>query len=101
MAKESKQQSSAETISNFIGERVALGTLREDLLPLYGRWINDLDTMRMMGLPPGPVTAEKERAWQGGRSKWPVWIRLHQEPDRAYTITACTEGVSQVSRGST
>jgi RimJ/RimL family protein N-acetyltransferase len=38
-------------------------------LPLYGRWINDFGTMRMLGLPPIPVTVEKERDWYEGRAR--------------------------------
>ena len=62
-------QSSGGPVLNMIGERVALGPLRADLLPLYGRWINDFGTIRMLGLPPVPVTAEKERDWYEHRSK--------------------------------
>ena len=54
---------------NIVGERVALGPLRADLLPLYGRWINDFSTIRMLGLPPIPVTVEKERDWYEGRAR--------------------------------
>jgi hypothetical protein len=61
MATESNPPGSEEPILNVLGERVALGPLREDLLPLYGRWINDFRTIRILGLPPAPVTAEKER----------------------------------------
>jgi hypothetical protein len=41
MATGSNPPSSETPILNVVGERVALGPLREDLLPLYGRWIND------------------------------------------------------------
>jgi RimJ/RimL family protein N-acetyltransferase len=47
---------------NIVGERVALGPLRRDLLPLYGRWINDFAVARNMGVP-GPVTEPQEAAW--------------------------------------
>ena len=43
-----------EPILNVVGELVALGPLRRDLLPLYQRWINDLGTMRTLGVPPLP-----------------------------------------------
>ncbi len=69
MAKESNPPSSEQPVLNVVGERVALGPLREDLLPAYGRWINDFATIRMLGLPPVPVTAEKERDWHEDRSK--------------------------------
>ena len=54
---------SEEPVLNVVGELVALGPLREDLLPLYARWHNDLDAMRMLGDRPGPVTAEEEGRW--------------------------------------
>ena len=41
-------------VLNVVGERVAVGPLRAELLPLYGRWINDFRTIRMSrtrGLP--------------------------------------------------
>jgi len=69
MATESKPPGSEEPILNVVGERVALGPLREDLLPLYGRWINDFSTISMLGLPPALVTAEKKRDWHEGRSR--------------------------------
>ena len=69
MAEKDKPQSSEAPILNIVGKLVALGPLREDLLPVYGRWINDFATIRMLGLPPRPVTAEKERDWYEDRSK--------------------------------
>jgi RimJ/RimL family protein N-acetyltransferase len=42
------------------GEKVALGPLRHDLLPLYQRWNNDLATTRTLGRP-GPTTLEQEQ----------------------------------------
>jgi RimJ/RimL family protein N-acetyltransferase len=48
---------------NMIGDLVAIGPLRRDLLPLYVRWINDFQTIRTLGVPPRPMTAEAEAAW--------------------------------------
>jgi RimJ/RimL family protein N-acetyltransferase len=62
-------QGSEGPVLNIVGERVALGPLLADLLPLYGRWINDFSTIRMLGLPPIPVTTEKERDWYEGRAR--------------------------------
>jgi RimJ/RimL family protein N-acetyltransferase len=58
-----------EPIFNIVGERIALGPLRRDLLPLYERWINDFGTIRMIGLPPVPMTTEKEQDWYEGQAK--------------------------------
>lgn len=52
-----------QPILNIVGELVALGPLRRELLPLYGRWINDFGTVRKLGLPPHPMTAEQEQGW--------------------------------------
>lgn len=60
---------SDEPILNVVGELVALGPLRRDLLPLYQRWINDLGTMRTLGIPPLPMTSEKEQEWFDRQSK--------------------------------
>jgi len=45
-------------ILNIVGERVALGPLRRDLLPLDDRWTADLATLRMQGMLPAPATME-------------------------------------------
>ena len=58
-----------EPILNVVGELVALGPLRRDLLPLYQRWINDLGTGRTLGLSPLPMTSEKEQDWYDRQSK--------------------------------
>src|SRR5215217_9603932 len=57
---------SDQPLVNIVGELVALGPLRRDLLPLYQRWINDFATTRMLGKPPGPMTWEREEAWFNG-----------------------------------
>jgi RimJ/RimL family protein N-acetyltransferase len=67
-----------EPIFNIAGDLVALGPLRRDLLPLYQRWINDLGTMRTLGLAPLPMTSEKEQDWYERQSK--------TEDDTPFTI---------------
>jgi diamine N-acetyltransferase len=65
-------------ILNVKGNLVALGPLRRELLPLYQRWINDLGTMRTLGLAPLPMTREKEQDWYDRQSK--------TEDDAPFTI---------------
>ena len=62
-------ENSERPILNIEGDLVALGPLRRDLLPLYQRWINDLRTMRTLGVPPLPMTSEKEQEWYDRQSK--------------------------------
>jgi diamine N-acetyltransferase len=53
-------------IVNIVGELIALGPLRRDLLPTYQRWINDFTAVRGLGAPPQPVSTEAETAWFDG-----------------------------------
>ena len=69
-----KSQDNKEPILNVVGELVALGPLRRDLLPVYQRWINDLGTMRNLGLAPHPMTHEKEQDWYDRQSKTEVEV---------------------------
>ena len=48
---------------NIVGEKVALGPLRKDLVPLYARWFNDFSTLRMLGPMPRPLALEQEEQW--------------------------------------
>jgi RimJ/RimL family protein N-acetyltransferase len=50
-------------IINILGERVALGPMRRDLIPLYQRWRNDFFVQRTFGDLPGPVTFERREQW--------------------------------------
>lgn len=60
------------------GERVGLGPLRGDLVPLYQRWVNDLQVSRGLGMRQ-IMTEEAERSWYEEFSK--------QDPSRvSFTI---------------
>ena len=53
--------STAESVFNISGERVLLGPLRRELIPVYLRWSNDLETSRTQGLS-WPWTLEQATA---------------------------------------
>ncbi|HET7036228.1 MAG TPA: GNAT family protein [Thermomicrobiaceae bacterium] len=57
-----------EPILNIVGDKVALGPLRRDLLPLYQRWINDFSTLRTLAQLPRPMTMEQEESWYDSAS---------------------------------
>lgn len=48
---------------NIIGDRIALGPLRRDLVPLYHRWRNDFHVQRTFGNLPAPITLEQQQKW--------------------------------------
>ncbi len=58
---------------NFSGEKVALGPLRQDLLPLYNRWLNDFGVIRTLNVGIRPRSLDVEREWyeeaQSGRGE--------------------------------
>src|SRR5713226_7569928 len=60
---------SEQSIINMSGEKVALGPVRRDLLPLYQRWINDFEVTRTLGARLRPMTSEAEEAWYEQSSK--------------------------------
>ena len=51
-----------QPIINIIGEKVALGPMSRDHLPLYYRWRNDMEVMRFGDRQP-PSTLEKEQGY--------------------------------------
>lgn len=51
-----------QPVLNILGEKVAFGPLRKDLLTLYQRWINDFDALRNLG-DYTPKTMESETKW--------------------------------------
>ncbi len=55
-----------QPVVNVVGERVALGPLRRDLLPTYQRWANDLVAAHRFGAPPEPITLEQVAIWYDG-----------------------------------
>lgn len=48
---------------NITGQRVALGPLRRELVPLYAKWRNDFAVQRTFGDLPRPVSDEQRMKW--------------------------------------
>ena len=72
-------------ILNIVGDRVALGPHRRDLLPTYLRWINDFSALRTLGaVSPGPTTMEQEVRWYesqaAGEVRFTVYERATERP---------------------
>ena len=58
----SQEESPEATLPDFniMGEKVALGPLRKDLVPTYTRWYNNFYTLRTLGTTPVPLTLEQD-----------------------------------------
>lgn len=50
-------------LCNIVGQRIALGPLRRELVPTYTRWINDFGTTRTLAGIPLVQTLEQEQGW--------------------------------------
>ena len=87
----------AGPIINFAGERVALGPLRRDLIPLLTRWVNDLAITRNIGFAT-PITIEQETAWYNKVTDDPseVTFLLYE---RATLRPVGTTGLSHIQFG--
>jgi len=55
--------SAERPIVNVVGQQVALGPLRRDLIPTIQRWFNNFESDRTQGDIPGPRTLERATAW--------------------------------------
>ena len=67
-------------ILNITGEKVALGPIRRDLLPLYLKWDNDFELLGPRGMPIRPQTWEAEDAWYGRActSEGERWFTIYE-----------------------
>jgi diamine N-acetyltransferase len=70
-----------EPILNIVGERVALGPLRRDLVPLYHRWRNDFWVQRTYGGELAPKTLEDREAWyeREAVSTDAIWFTVYKK----------------------
>ena len=74
---------------NIVGEKVALGPLRKDLIPTYTCWYNDFNTLRTLGAMPVPLTVGQEEKWYervvaggGNEVAFTVYERKHHASHR-------------------
>ena len=60
---ELSEQSAEPPIVNIVGEKVALGPCRRDLMPLYDRWFNDFEVGMPYFVQLRPHTREAREVW--------------------------------------
>jgi diamine N-acetyltransferase len=78
-----REREPEQPVVNVVGERVALGPLRRDLLPAYHRWSNDLAAADRLGSLPRPVTLEGQTAWyeqEASRITFTIYERATWRP---------------------
>ncbi|HEY7033548.1 MAG TPA: GNAT family protein [Thermomicrobiales bacterium] len=73
-------QASERPILNIVGECIALGPLRRELIPLYTRWQNDFEVQRTFGDPPKGVTIEQTTAWyeEEAKATSAFWFTIYE-----------------------
>lgn len=68
-----------QPILNIVGERVALGPLCRELIPLYTRWRNDFEIQLTFGNPLRPVTIEERARWFDDQSTSDAhWFTIYE-----------------------
>ncbi len=72
---DASSESDSRPLVNIAGEKVALGPLRRDLLPLFLKWFNDFEYTRTAGSI-GPITAEALAAYFDHDSKDPRQVHF-------------------------
>jgi RimJ/RimL family protein N-acetyltransferase len=84
---------------NVVGERVALGPLRRDLLATYARWVNDLDTLRLFGAH-RPTTLDAETRWyeEASASEESVHFTVYALPELRPVGTTSLEAIDHRNR---
>jgi RimJ/RimL family protein N-acetyltransferase len=67
-------------ILNIVGEKVALGPHRRDLVPLYQQWMNDFEVTRTLAIGWRPVTWESEETWYArmGQSEREIGFTIYE-----------------------
>ena len=56
------QPEDPQPIINFAGDKVALGPIRRDLIPLFQRWSNDFEVVRFLGtMEPSSIESEEDQ----------------------------------------
>lgn len=78
---ETAKPDQSSPIINLAGEKVALGPLRHDLLPLYHRWRNDFE-VGLYTLEMNVLTAEAMEDWyrQQGDAQQGVSFTIYERP---------------------
>jgi diamine N-acetyltransferase len=67
-------------IWNIVGERIALGPLRDDLVSLYHRWRNDFWVQRTYGGELVPKTLETQETWyeREAQTSDAIWFTVYE-----------------------
>jgi len=60
---DASQHHEDQPVVNIVGEKVALGPIRRDLLPVYQRWNNDVEVLILEEAVASPSTAEATERW--------------------------------------
>lgn len=70
-----------QPIINITGEKIALGPIRRDLIPLYQQWLNQLETTRFLRMD--VYSRENEEAWYEkiARAENRAYFTIYARPD--------------------
>jgi RimJ/RimL family protein N-acetyltransferase len=76
---ETPPDSAEAPVLNIVGDLVALGPLRRELLPVYVRWRNDFYVQRTFGNIPWPVALESRTSWfESAATGSDAWFTIYE-----------------------
>jgi RimJ/RimL family protein N-acetyltransferase len=92
--------SDARPIITVEGQRVSLGPIRRDLIPLYHAWITDISTNRFLLASAASMTLDAEVEWFEGISKRPdtAIFTIYELPDYRPIGNVDLHGIDRVNR---
>jgi diamine N-acetyltransferase len=92
--------SDARPIITVEGERIALGPIRRDLIPLYHAWITDISTNRFLLANAASMTQDAEVEWFEGISKRSdtAIFTIYELPDYRPIGNVDLHGIDRVNR---
>lgn len=64
--------STVQPVVTIAGERVALGPMRRDLIPLYPAWIDNLETTQYLSEAGSAPTLDEEIDWYGRANRMDI-----------------------------
>ena len=88
-----------QPIINIVGEKVAMGPLRKDLLPIYQAWSNDFEVTRFLdNIRPMSFEAEEEWYTRASKKETESTFTIYEKEQLQPIGTAGLSGIDHANR---
>ena len=77
---EPAQPEDQQPIINIAGDKVALGPIRRDLIPLFQRWSNDFEVVRFLGtMEPSTIESEEDQYSRFSKAENQSYFTIYEQ----------------------